>query len=84
VVSRGQSIGLMVLDVFERRCRQDDVRAIKALHARVGPSDAENASLRAQLAALRTAQARHDLRVDLQLQRLTIAVSASRERRTPL
>jgi hypothetical protein len=46
--------------------------AIKALHA-------ENASLRGQLAALKASQARHDLLVDRELQRLS-AVSALRER----
>jgi len=47
--------------------------AIKALHA-------ENAALRAQLVALKASQARHDLLVDRRLERLTVAVSASRER----
>ena len=50
------------------------------LHARVGALDAQNASLRAQLAALKASQARHDLLVDRQLERLTVAVSGSRER----
>jgi hypothetical protein len=52
--------------------------AIKALHARVGVLDAENVSLRAQLAALKTSQARHDLLVDRELQRLSV-VSAPPE-----
>ena len=47
--------------------------AIKALHA-------ENASLRAQLAALKASQARHDLLVDRRIERLSVAVTASRER----
>jgi hypothetical protein len=47
--------------------------AIKALHA-------ENAALRAQLAAQKTSQARHDLLVDRELQRLSAVVSVSRER----
>jgi hypothetical protein len=46
--------------------------AINALHL-------ENASLRGQLAALKASQARHDLLVDRELQRLS-AVSALRER----
>jgi uncharacterized small protein (DUF1192 family) len=54
--------------------------AIKALHARVGVLDAENASLRAQLAAQKASQARHDLLVDRELQRLSAVVSVSRER----
>jgi hypothetical protein len=54
--------------------------AIATLHARVGALDAQNASLRAQLAALKASQARHDLLVDRQLERLTAAVSGSRER----
>jgi len=47
--------------------------AIKALHA-------ENAALRAQLAALKASQALHDLLVDRELQRLSAVVSVSRER----
>jgi hypothetical protein len=47
--------------------------AIKALHA-------ENAFLRAQLAAQKTSQARHDLLVDRELQRLSAVVSVSHER----
>jgi hypothetical protein len=41
---------------------------------------AQNVSLRAQLAALKASQARHDLLVDRRLERLIVAVSASRER----
>ncbi len=54
--------------------------AIKALHGRIGVLDAENASLRAQLAILKTSQARHDLLVDRQLERLGVAVAASHNR----
>jgi hypothetical protein len=54
--------------------------AMTALHARVGVLDAQNVSLRAQLAALKASQARRDLLVDRRLERLTVALSASRER----
>ena len=65
--------------------------AIKALHRENGALHAENAQLRArlaavtasqvaQIAALKASQARHDLLVDRRLERLSAAVSASRER----
>jgi hypothetical protein len=65
--------------------------AIKALHAEnaqlrhhgdaaISALRTENAALRAELGALRTAQARHDMLVDRRLERLNATVAASRER----
>ena len=64
---------IKALHAKNAQLRRRDSAAINALHL-------ENAALRGQLAAQKTSQARHDLLVDRELQRLNAVVPVSRER----